>query len=435
MLGLMGLSLLLQRLAPLTRARTRNYYVVQLLIALGAVYFTIAAHVAPDRGGVDLTWIVRMHPGGAPLDHVLRAVLGSLAAAVLWLRGARLAHVKNPTKVLMWSFRLGLGALGFAVLVDILHPADIDVLPMTFVFFASALGGLSVGHLSPAARTSGGPSTWTLVIPGVVTAVVLASLVLGLANSPLQSVFLPLVTSAAKALFWALLAPFVLIYNLFVKGVLSFFSRPFEVEGDAGAGFGDGGEAAEPLEPAAGSGLEAVPLVEEQVEQQSEFFVLLWQVLQWGLLVTIVLVVLALIAFALVRLTRRGGDEPTEGPLREGLTEDTNVFADMFKLLSRLVPNLRSAKQGKAGYRIPSGPPGVVDVLRLYYGLLVAAERKGFRRGPYETASEFQRSLAVVFPPDLVRMATAAFDRALYGHHPASDEQIAHMRQSLKLTR
>ena len=73
----------------------------------------------------------------------------------------------------------------------------------------------------------------------------------------------------------------------------------------------------------------------------------------------------------------------------------------------------------------------MVEALRIYYQMVTMAERRGFRRRAHETASEFQATLETVFPRDLVRMATAAFNRAFYGNHPELKERIDQMRTSL----
>ena len=72
-----------------------------------------------------------------------------------------------------------------------------------------------------------------------------------------------------------------------------------------------------------------------------------------------------------------------------------------------------------------------MDVFRLYFGMLLLAENKGYRRGPSQTAGEYQRTLEEVFPANIVGAITAAFDRACYGRHPAPREQIDEMRTAL----
>ena len=74
----------------------------------------------------------------------------------------------------------------------------------------------------------------------------------------------------------------------------------------------------------------------------------------------------------------------------------------------------------------------MVDVFRIYFAMLVMAEEKGYPRPRTATPVEYQRTLETILPARLVRMATAAFVRACYGHHPAPPEQIEEMRVSLE---
>ena len=72
-----------------------------------------------------------------------------------------------------------------------------------------------------------------------------------------------------------------------------------------------------------------------------------------------------------------------------------------------------------------------MDALAFYYDLLTAAEGRGLRRATGVTPSEFETTLEAAFPRGLVRAATGAFNRALYGNHPAHGDHIAGMRAEL----
>jgi hypothetical protein len=117
---------------------------------------------------------------------------------------------------------------------------------------------------------------------------------------------------------------------------------------------------------------------------------------------------------------------------RESVTENVDVLADMGKLLLKLIPGRLTRFRRRERFALPDGPPGIVNTLRLYYELLTMAEDKGSIRPRHETPIEFQRTLEGLFPRNLVRMATTAFNRACYGHHPASDDQVAQMRSSIR---
>ena len=102
------------------------------------------------------------------------------------------------------------------------------------------------------------------------------------------------------------------------------------------------------------------------------------------------------------------------------------------KLLLKLVPGRLIRFRQRERFALPNGPPGVVNALRLYYELLTIAEDKGSVRPRHETPSAFQRTLEGLLPRNLVRMATNAFNRACYGHHPPTDDQAAQMRLSIR---
>ena len=434
-LAVLFLSMIIRRLAPTEIAAVEAVYLAQFLIAVAVVYFTVATSFRSNDAGADLAWITRVGSDAAPKDFVARAVLSSISAAVLWLRGAWFVTSKDPAESLILSFRIGSIALAIGVFIDILHPADLSALPAVFVFFASGLAGLVVGHLMPAAQRPGGPRRWTIVTAGVISAVLLGGMLFGLIHRTLQSLFAGGVTAGFEVLFWGAVAPIAIAYNLFVDGVIAFFGRPFEPElGSGGLGF-DGETSTEPLGPLAQAATGTLQMIEEETEEVSEAFALFLQILEGVLITTIVVVVLVLLALALRRLVRRSLRSRSPEPEREAATEDTNALADMVSLLSRLIPNLRNRGRQRSRFNLPDGPPGVVEVLRIYYSLLNMAERVGFSRGSHETSGEFQHTLEEIFPSDLVRTATLAFDRALYGHHSTPEEEIAEMRESLRLAR
>ena len=60
------------------------------------------------------------------------------------------------------------------------------------------------------------------------------------------------------------------------------------------------------------------------------------------------------------------------------------------------------------------------------------AEEREHPRHYSETPLEFQSTLERVFPRRLVRMATRAFARACYGHHPSTRQEIDEMRVELE---
>ena len=104
-------------------------------------------------------------------------------------------------------------------------------------------------------------------------------------------------------------------------------------------------------------------------------------------------------------------------------------------MLLKLLPKwIKTRKIYKTQRRI-NGPSGIVNPIKMYYRLLDMAETDNVVRMPDQTPSEFQRHLRKIFPDDLVRMATTAFNRAFYGTHPISDEDLLVLKSKIDTTK
>ena len=423
-LATLGLALVVARMSPAKVAAMEAVYLLRSLVGLGAIYVTVGTQVPSEAGGLDLAWVVRLVSGSADGDYAFRAVAGSFIGAALWWRGSRLALAEFPTDSLKLSFRVGLLGLALAAVVDINQPADLGTFPMIFIFFAAGLGGLSIGHLLPQSSQSAGAMTWHKVIAGVVSAIVLIGFAFGLLHRGLLSYFsTPAVSglgAAVKGAFWAIVLPIAVVFNWFVELLIAIFDRPYE------PGAGETGLRSQQLVE------EAARAIEEAEEAGTSFYFVI-QVVEWVFLGVIALFFLLLLARALRRFLS-AGPKNTDGD-RESVKEDANPVTDIAGLVRRLIPEWIKRRERKPSFRLPDGPPGVVAVLRVYYDLLTLAEDKGHLRRPAETAVEFQSTLERLFPRNLVRMATTAFNRACYGLHPATKEQIAQMSSSLASVR
>ena len=117
----------------------------------------------------------------------------------------------------------------------------------------------------------------------------------------------------------------------------------------------------------------------------------------------------------------------------ESIDSNENPVSDFTKLLFRLVPDWIKKRNIKSGPRLPDGPPGLVEPLRIYYRMIRLAENHGVVRDQHKTALEFQTDLWDIFPRALVRMATEAFNRACYGSHYVEEQEIALMKKSIKI--
>ena len=422
----MGLSAVLVRVGLFDRLSAELAGLLRTLIASPFIYVAVGAEMAADEGGVDPAWLATALSDSAPESFVLRAFAAVAAAVALWLRGARLAAVSQPVKSLNVSFRIGLVALAFAIAIDILHPADIGIFPILFVFFASGLAGLSIGYLMPESRESARRGTWPKVIALVVSAV----LTVGLAFSILHRVLFSFLSdqfdtigSMGQVLLIVIIAPFAILFELFNNLVIGFFSRPFDPEA-AGAG---------QLEPPGAESLELEEIqetqqVQEAAEQGAASFELLLQLLVYLFIAVAAIAVVIVLAMAIRRMTVSRSLGARGEP--ESLKGDANPLSDLARLLANIVPRW-ARTSGKPRLRLPDGPPGVVEALKIYYDLVTLAERRGSARSPEQTPTEYQRSLEGIFPRNLVRAATAAFNRAFYGQIPPTDKQIAQMHTAM----
>ena len=289
-----------------------------------------------------------------------------------------------------------------------------------FLYFAAGLAGLSIGHILPASRQVDQDKVWTRVVGAVVAVVLVAGLlfsllqknVLSAASDPVESV----AGMATKAVFDVVIIPvgylveFVVWALSAIIGLLSRRDESFRIENPT-AGFVD---QMRELEDGTDGGILASLL----------------NALEWVILAVAVLAVLYFLARAYRRRVRlwRVNVEGT----REAVSTNVDPARDMAQLLLNLVPSRLRRPGNRKDFALPSDEADVVDVFRVYFGLLVIAAEKGFPRPDSETPSEYQRTLEKIFPLTLVRAATDAFIRACYGHQPAPRSQIDEMQAMLE---
>lgn len=415
-LGVLGASLLVGRALNSIVMPSRLAYVIQMALGALVIHLTLGAQIAGSGSGIDLGWIGTMISGTEMGGDTRWGVLASIFAVSLWWRGGAMAASEYPTASLVVSFRVGILALAVAAMVDFANDARLNVFPMMFVFFASALAGLAVGHLLPASPHAPAGRAWPRVIGGVVAGI----LVIGLMFSALQKSVLSLLAAPAlaamgvlaKVFFFVVVVPLVYILSLIARAVIALVS-PFlggerlDFEGISFQSFG------------------------EQLLERREAGSAFLSILEWTLLSVLVLVVLYILARAFRRRVR-WRRSMAEGA-RESLMEEADPAHDVGKLLFGLLPRRFKRRARRRRFlRLPEDDPNVADVFRIYFGLLVLAEDRGLSRGAAETPIEYQRKLESVFPGDLVRRVTAAFNRACYGHHPATRDQIEEMRSSVE---
>lgn len=421
-LAIMALSLVVGLLSPINVDAIEAVYLVRTLIGALVVYLAVGTQVASGTIGLDILWVTKFGSESAVPYFTFKAVGGAVAGAVLWWRAGQLPGAEFPADVLGFSFRLGLLALAATVGVDIAVEDDLNTAALVFVFFAAGLGGLSIGYLLPESEQAIKSKTWPKVITGLVSVVLVSGFVFALLHRDILSYLAVPARAVSGALvtgvLWAVIIPISFIFNLFVEAIIGFFKRAYDPPEE------EQGEVPQQ------NMTDALRTIQEEGEEEvPEILLFVIQVVEWVFVALVAILLLYLLSRVLRQFFTKGPKEMIG--LRESLRDEADPASDFGRLMLKLIPSwLRGRRRGQ-GIGLPDGPPGVVDILKLYYELLALGEKKGIPRPAHETPTEFQPRLEVLFPRNLVRLATGAFNRACYGNHPSTEQQISQIRTSL----
>ena len=408
-LAVLGCSMITARTLHGAPVPSEVASLVQMAAGVVVIYLTVGTQVAEGSQSIDLGWVGTMASGPVIEGYTFKGAAGSVFGLLLWWRGGRIAASEHPTEALASSFRLGIVAMSLALVVDIASDEDLNTFPMMFIYFAGGIAGLGLSRLLPGSAGSVSVNVWARVIGGVVAVVLLAGLVFSLLRGNVLSFISDPLLQGADLLATAFFYVFVLPVALVVNALVGFFSGVFW------------GEPANVDASSEGIGEQFLQIQAENGPPPGYL-----QVIEWMILALLVLSALYILARAYRRRAR--SRLATAPGVRESIRESADATYDMANLLFNMLPaRLRRRRYGRK-LTPPNGAPGVVDAIRIYYRLLTLARRRGFDRQPSQTAAEYQQTLAQLFPKDLVRMATEAFDRACYGDEPASAERLVAMR-------
>ena len=418
-LAIMGGSFFVARTTLMIIMPLWMQYAVQLLSGVIVVYLALGTYILPSSApGVDLGWLGAAMSDEASTNDRGRVVMGAFFAAVLWWRGGRIASIEFPTDHMSMTFRVGLIALSLGAVVDIFHHANLNIFPLMFAFFIAGLVGLSIGHILPASRNSRVQQRWTRIIGVVVGGIIIVGLMFSiLQKSVIDFVATPLgfIWSLLVTVFmYVVVLPIAYIVGYLVLGLFNLLQRLI-------------GEPPERPEQEIGPGDFISGLRDEVASSEPS----IWgDVIEWAIIAILAMIALALMAQGFRRIIRwRRIEEDGE---REPITEDVDAGLDMARLLFDLLPERFRRRRGATGLRLPDDEQDIVDVFRIYFGMLTVAEERGFRRSSNQTPNEHLSALARVFPGRIASLATDAFNRACYGRRPASRAQINEMREVLE---
>ena len=413
-LALIGLSMLTARLLQMVLMPVQLAYAIQLAMGVAVIIIAVGAQVNPD-GGFELGWIATVARGADIEGYTFRASVGSILGAVLWWRGGMIAASEFPVESLTSSFRIGLLVLAVAAVVDVAHPADLQVFGAMMLFFAAGLVGLGAGRLLPASRQAMRERAWPKVIGGLVVVIV----ALGLMFSLLRRDVLEYISRPAlvvlellgTVVFYVIIVPIAFVVGAITQGLLTVLGW-FASE--------------EATSQAPNLGAELLELREQADGEVNEVLAAVVQMAQWTLVALLVAVALFVIAAAFRRrlswrLVQAEGE-------RESVREGADAGDDLKRLLLDLLPARFRRKRESDTLRLPDDEADVVEVFRVYFGLLSMAERQGFPKPAHATPFEYQSTLEQLFPRRLARDATSAFVRACYGHRAPPPADVDALR-------
>ena len=417
--GILGLSVLLSRLTPRKGEKVEILFVLMAILGLAVTYVAVALHVEPEQ--VRLTWPIDWLINDAPGGYTSRGVSGAVLGLLLWWRGTRVASNEFPTDDLSFTFRIGMIVIVVALIYDLNTDASLSTFPLVFLFFGSSLIGLSAGHLLEESRSSADEHTWPKAIGATVAAITVFGLLVAFINRGVLTFVAKPATAALEALargvIWGIIAPIAFVLDVVISWLMNLLGI-FQGEREQPQG--------DEFNPEIQEFIEAL---QEEQGAASEGFAMILQIIEWALVAIIVAIVVLVLGKAFRRLLR-GRDRGTEGQ-RDSMAQDASPVSDVAKLALRLVPDVLK-RQPRRGYRVPDGPPGIVEAFRLYYDMLDSAEELGVTRRKHDTPTEFQGRLEGTFPADVVRPSTESFNLAIYADVPTDRSMIRRLRQALK---
>ena len=422
---IMGFSMFLTQLG---RIYFRSIDLTSVIIpTLGAflIYIFVGLNLVEKNVVHGLIWVfeIRYYLSESFGYHI---IAGIVSGVLLWWRGGKVSAEEDPVFSLQSSFRLGLLGMAISIVVDIESPDKIQVFPLVFLFFASGLSGLSIGHILPHSDQSQVTHIWYKVISASIAVI----LIVGIAATFLKKDFWVLVSEPVYKILelvvivmvWIFFVPIAFIFNLLHNFLMSVFNPEFNGEIQRRDDQVSDASIDEPLE-----GFENLPSNIDSIQ----FNII--QIIEW---VSISVIAVLVASILLVVFKKIFYAKPINIKIRkESVIHESDPIEDAKNLLLKLLPKwIKTRKIYKTQRRI-NGPSGIVNPIKMYYRLLDMAETDNVVRMPDQTPSEFQRHLRKIFPDDLVRMATTAFNRAFYGTHPISDEDLLVLKSKIDTTK
>ena len=390
----------------------------QSLGGLVVIYLLLGTGTFLGGPAFDAAWIVRVVSGELSSNATASAVFGFIISVWLWRHGIHLGTGRYPEDHLARVFKLGIGVLAIAVLVDQSRPEYIGAGMLMIPFFAATLLGLAVGRL-PEQGVSGRTGHWARVIAVSVFGVMGIGLFIGLLGGLYGR-------GGARVLFagWTLVVDgFIWLITYPVTWATAVLIWLLNLFGTADR------EQSEKLAPIP-SGQEMLGIDPEQSVTGSNATVeTIVNILRYPAIILVVIMAFFILAMAFRKLGSR--DSADDGDERESIRGEVDTSGDMSRLLGGLVPGwLR--RRGEKQWRTPADP-ALAAVFSLYFEALSVGTKWGFVFQPTMTPAERVPHLETTLPGAPFREVTERFNAACYGGVPADAATIAHLRRELEV--
>lgn len=389
----------------------------QSIFGLVVIYLFLGTGTFLGGSTFDIGWILRLVSGDLDASAGVAAVFGLLASIWMWRHGLRLGTDRYPEDRLSRIFKIGIGVLAVATLVDEARPDDLNAAPLLVPFFAATLTGLAVGRL-PEGGVGRKTGEWARIIAFSVFGIMGIGLLIGLFGGLYGN-------GGVRLLFagWGLLVDgflWVLRFPVtWATAVLQWFFNLFARDPD---------EREEGVDPAQ-SGQEIFgPDMERTVDAGNATVDTVLNILQYPAIALLIIIAFFLLAMAFRRFGSRDAD--TDDDERESLRGELDTDGDMSRLLSGLLPSWWNRKKSR-DWRHPD-EPGIAEVFKLYFDSLQMGVKWGMEFQPHMTPAERLPMLQAALPGAPVQEVTERFNAACYGHVPSDQQALDTLRAGMK---
>jgi hypothetical protein len=392
--------------------------IYQAVVALVAVYLTVATATLTDSWSFKIAWPVDAFGGTYGAEGAADVILGVIASVWVWFRAQGFIAGGGISRRLSRAFKLGTAFIAVGLLIELSAiKFDVGIAPLLIPFFGAALIGMAASRLPQSDDV--GQASWPAVIAVSVGVLLAIGAVGGLLTGRYGNIgvrgLINVWVAFIDALLWVLRYPIEWIMTALWNLILWLKDR-----------FGGEEQTTEEESPGQLSEEMVNPAL-ERAESATDFAV---EALRWPLAFLLIIVLFFVLVFAFRRFTARL--EKSEDDDRESIRGDADATADMMKLLTSLVPRWLRGGKGKSLWKWPEGEHGVAEAFLLYFDTLTHAIKRGMIFDPNVTPNERITALAVFLPGAPVEAVTSRFNAACYGAEPTDLTEIDRLRGAVE---